>query len=231
MMASPTGHLPKVIFLDALGTLVALEDPSPALVRLLRERHGLTVGEADARRAMHAEMTHYRNECGRAADSDSLAALRLECAQIVLDALGEAPAAPPAEQLVPTLLDALRFDVFADVTAALEGWRGQGRRLFVVSNWDISLHEVLRQTGLDRAVDGVISSAQAGFSKPDPRIFAAALKLARCRADEALHIGDSLDEDVAGAHAAGIEAVLLARGNRGEAAPDGVRMIASLLEL
>jgi putative hydrolase of the HAD superfamily len=230
-MASDPRHQQPVIFLDALGTLVALEDPAPALARLLKERHGLARSEADVRRAVHAEMRHYRNECGRAGDSDSLATLRLECAQLVLDELGEASAELGAQQLVPTLLESLRFDLFADVRPALERWRAAGRRLFIVSNWDVSLHDVLRETAFDDAFDGVITSAEAGYSKPDPRIFAAALALAGSAPDEVLHIGDSLEEDVAGARAAGIEAVLLARGERGEAAPGGVRMIASLLEL
>jgi FMN phosphatase YigB (HAD superfamily) len=45
-----------------------------------------------------------------------------------------------------------------------------------------------------------------------------------------IHIGDSPAEDVAGARAAGIEAVLLRRGAAGPQAPDGVRVIASLRE-
>jgi putative hydrolase of the HAD superfamily len=229
-MASPPLQHPRVIFLDALGTLVSLEDPTPALARLLTERHGLSAAEPDVRRAMHAEMRHYRNECGRAADTSSLAALRLECAQLVLDELGVTPGAPSAEQLVPTLLAALRFDVYADVKPALKDWRARGIVLFVVSNWDVSLHDVLRENGLDRSLDGVITSAEAGCAKPDPRIFAAALARAGCAAHEALHIGDGLEEDIAGAQAAGIEAVLLCRGER-TAVPDGVRTIASLLEL
>lgn len=230
-MANTFDQRHRVVLLDALGTLVALDDPSPALVRLLRTRHAITVSERVARRAMHAEIRHYRNECGRAHDSRSLAALRLECARLVLEELGQAGGEVTGEQLVPTLLDALHFDVFADVREALKRWRAQGRRLFVVSNWDVSLHDVLRETGLVAYIDGVITSAEAGCSKPDPRIFELALTLAGSPRGEALHIGDSFGEDVLGARAAGIAAVLLRRGDDDQGTPDGVRVIASLLEL
>ena len=54
----------------------------------LRERHGVEVTPADATRALRAEMAHYRRNCIRAADADSLAALRLECAALVGRELG-----------------------------------------------------------------------------------------------------------------------------------------------
>ena len=49
-------------------------------------------------------------------------------------------------------------------------------------------------------------------------------------ADQVVHIGDSLEEDVAGAQAAGIEAVLLHRGDHALDVPVDLRVIASLRE-
>ena len=57
----------------------------------------------------------------------------------------------------------------------------------------------------------------AGARKPDPAIFAPALELARCGPEEALHVGDTPEEDVAGASAAGIRSLLIDRtGNGGD---------------
>jgi putative hydrolase of the HAD superfamily len=131
-------------------------------------------------------------------------------------------------ELVATLLDSLHFTVFDDVRSALERWRAAGQQTIVVSNWDISLHDVLRATGLRALVDGVVCSAEVGASKPDPAVFVAALELADLGPERAVHIGDSLEEDVAGARAAGIEPVLLRRGPRAGEPPAGVQMIASL---
>jgi putative hydrolase of the HAD superfamily len=94
----------------------------------------------------------------------------------------------------------------------------------------VSLHERLAETGLAPLVDGAVASAEAGVAKPDRRIFERALAIASVPAAAALHVGDSLDADVAGARAAGIRAVLLVRDGDANA-PAGVPVIGSLAEL
>jgi putative hydrolase of the HAD superfamily len=148
--------------------------------------------------------------------------------------------------LVEALLAALEFRAYPDAAPALAALRARGVRLVVVSNWDLSLHERLAQTGLAPLVDGAVASAEIGIAKPDPAIFRHALRLAGgVPAAAALHVGDTLDADVAGARAAGVTPVLLARGGgrppasgvapvpvgRGAASPAGVATIASLGEL
>jgi putative hydrolase of the HAD superfamily len=223
--------LPRAILLDALGTLVALEPPAPAFAARMRERHGIEVADQDARRALRAEMAHYREQCVRAADGGSLEVLRLECAAIVAEQLGGAALALPPAELTTTLLASLRFTAFPEVPGTLDRWRDAGIRLVVASNWDVSLHDVLAATGLRERLDGVVTSAEIGVAKPSAALFEAALAVAAAPAAQALHIGDNLEEDVAGARAAGIEAVWLARGGGGDTAPDGVRVIAALDEL
>jgi putative hydrolase of the HAD superfamily len=88
----------------------------------------------------------------------------------------------------------------------------------VVSNWDVSLAERLDETGLLPLVDAVVSSAEVGVLKPHPAPFERALELAGVSAADAWHVGDSVEEDVEGARAAGIRAVLLAR-------PDGTNVV------
>jgi putative hydrolase of the HAD superfamily len=55
-----------------------------------------------------------------------------------------------------------------------------------------------------------------GATKPDPAIFAAALRLAGCEPGEALHVGDSEVEDLEGAQAAGIRALMIRRDGGGD---------------
>jgi putative hydrolase of the HAD superfamily len=100
----------------------------------------------------------------------------------------------------------------------------------VVSNWDVSLHERLAETGLAPLVDGSVASAELGRAKPDPAAFASALELAGVPAAAALHAGDSPREDVEGALAAGLRAVLVARDGAASP-PPGVPAITSLVEL
>ena len=220
----------SAVLLDAMGTLVELQRPAPLLVDALAAR-GVTVGEADADRALRAEIAFYRAHHDEAADDRCLEDLRDRCAGVLRDALPPSARALPHAELRAAMLAALRFRAFADVAPALARLRAAGHALVVVSNWDVSLHAALERTGLRSLVDGAVSSAEAGASKPDPAIFARALGLAGARADEAVHVGDSLDHDVAGALAAGLRAVLVARGGAPGAVPPGVRVIASLAEL
>jgi HAD superfamily hydrolase (TIGR01509 family) len=83
--------------------------------------------------------------------------------------------------------------------------------------------------GLGARLDATITSAQAGVVKPDPSIFRVALATAGVPASAAIHVGDSPNEDVEGARAAGIEPILVVRG--GGAAPAGMRSVRSLDEL
>ena len=98
----------------------------------------------------------------------------------------------------------------------------------MVSNWDVSLHDVWT-LGLAPLLDGVVTSAEVGARKPDAAIFARALEIAGVRAEQAVHVGDSLEEDVAGARAAGIEPVLIRRD--GSPGPPDTRTITNLIEL
>jgi putative hydrolase of the HAD superfamily len=201
------------ILLDALGTLVALEPPAPHLAR------ALSISLADAERAIAAEIAYYRAHLDEGRDAVSLAALRRRCTA----ALGaELPVTVDPEALEEVLLASLRFTAFPDVMPALAALRAAGSRLVVVSNWDVSLHDVLSRVGLAPVLDDVVTSAEVGARKPAVEIFS--------RAGPArLHVGDSLDEDVAGARAAGIEPVLIRRD--GSPGPPGVRTIATLAEL
>jgi putative hydrolase of the HAD superfamily len=223
----------RAILLDALGTLLRIEDPAPALAALMLERHAIEVSPERARSALAAEMSHYREHCIAAADAERLQALRLECAALLARELGGEALALSPQTLLPTLLESLRFVAFPEVPAALARWRSAGTRLIVASNWDISLHDVLRESCLRELIDGVVTSAEVGAAKPSGELFTAALVLAAVDASQAVHVGDSLREDVEGARAAGIEAVWLRRAERpsGPAAPPGVRVIATLAEL
>jgi putative hydrolase of the HAD superfamily len=219
------------LLIDGMGTLVSLAAPAPALVGVLKRRFGVTVTEPDARHALGAEIAFYRAHMDSGRDADSLAQLRRRCAQVLFGTLHQAhPALTGLDDDARTeaLLDALRFEPYDDARPALATARAKGARLIVVSNWDVSLLDVLERVGLAPLVDGVVTSAAVGERKPGPAIFKHALGLAGVAASEARHVGDSLSEDVAGARACGIGALLLRRDGSRE---PGVETIASLAEL
>lgn len=222
---------PHAVLLDAMGTLVTLDAPAPLLRALLAERLGVAVTEAQAREALAAEVVHYRAHMASGVDAGAVAALRRECAEVLRRALPAGPRLQAADPLVMTqlLVDALRFRAYDDVVPALTRLRAAGLRLVVASNWDASLPEVLGRVGLTELLDGVVSSAPLGAAKPDPLVLGRALELAGAQAADAVHVGDSPREDVAGARAAGIAPVLIERG--GERVDRGVATIHSLAQL
>src|SRR6201999_3066811 len=194
------------LLIDGLGTLASLAPPAAPLRQELATRFGIEVTAAAAGRALAAEPAYYRAHMGQGRDSDSLTALRHRCAEVMREALpsSERLAAVGTDALTDALLGALRFDPYPDARPALLRARAAGVRIIVVSNWDVSLADVLERIGLAPLVDGVVTPAAVGSAKPAPAIFAHALSLAGVSAEQALHVGDSLQGDVKGAQACGI---------------------------
>jgi putative hydrolase of the HAD superfamily len=213
----------RAVLLDALGTLVHFEPPAPLLRAALRERLGVDVAPEASEAAMKAEIAYYRAHLHEGRDAASLADLRRRSAEAMRPALGV------DADLTEALLDALRFRAYPDAAPALATLRSRGLVIVVVSNWDHSLHERLAETGLAPLVDHAVASAELGQAKPDRAIFEHALGLAGVEPGSALHAGDSPREDVEGALAAGLRAVLVARRERPAEAP--VPVIGSLAEL
>ncbi|HJW67962.1 MAG TPA: HAD family hydrolase, partial [Candidatus Binatia bacterium] len=90
-------------------------------------------------------------------------------------------------------------------------------RLAVVSNFDDTgaVFEILHRHGVLGKVDAVVVSESLGLRKPHPLTVHTALRMLDVRADAALLVGDTFAEDVAAAHAAGIDAAWLDRHARG----------------
>jgi putative hydrolase of the HAD superfamily len=222
---------PSAVLLDALGTLVALEPPGPHLRQELADRFDIEVSEGQAADAIAAEISYYRAHLDEGVDGASLADLRGRCAEVVRAALpgSRALAGLSTAAVTDALLASIRFNAFDDAAPAIHAARSLGLRVVVASNWDVSLHGVLERVGLAPYLDGVVTSAQAGARKPARAVFERALALAGVGAARAIHVGDSLEEDVAGARACGIEPVFLSRDGR--PAPPGVRVIGGLDEL
>jgi putative hydrolase of the HAD superfamily len=201
----PPSLATRAVFLDALGTLVELEPPWVELRRALGE----AVEEGPLIDAVRAEMAYYRDHSIEGRDAASLADLRRRCAAVLSDRLG-------LEVTVETLLSAIRFQPFADAAPALAALRARGLATVCVSNWDVSLHGVLERCGLRSGLDAVVCSAEAGARKPDPVIFERALAITGCSPEQAVHVGDTPEEDVAGAQAAGLRALLIRRDGGGD---------------
>lgn len=204
-----------------------LDPPAPRL-RAELARIGYEVSPEEAEAAISAEIAYYLAHHTEGRDASSLAELRNRCAAVVLEQLALPGLSHEAAR--EALLASLHFDAYPDAAPTLAQLKERGLRLVVASNWDSSLREVLDRAGIEALVDGIVTSAELGVTKPGAAVFEAALSLTGASAAEAVHVGDSPANDVDGAHGVGIRAILLSRSGE-TAAPEGVPVIASLAEL
>ncbi len=122
------------------------------------------------------------------------------------------------------------WELYPDAVPALRALQARGVELGIISNFDSRLYEILIGLGIDRFFESVTISSFAGAAKPSARIFQRALQKHGVGANEALHVGNSLQEDVQAAMAAGMGGVFLDRTGKTEPRQD-VITIRSLSEL
>ncbi|SNR35445.1 putative hydrolase of the HAD superfamily [Haloechinothrix alba] len=125
------------------------------------------------------------------------------------------------------------WDVYGDVLPCLEWLRAAGIALAAVTNASgAHQRKKLDTLGLSRYFGHVAIAGEVGAAKPDPLIFHSACAALGCDPAEAVHVGDKLEADAAGAVRAGLGGVWLDRHGRCESDRDtDVQVISGLDEL
>ena len=133
------------------------------------------------------------------------------------------------EQVFQVFEDPRSWTLFPETHAVLTRLREEGFELGIVSNFDTRLFSVIRGLGIDRLFDTVTIASLSMCAKPASKIFEMALEKHAIDPGEAMHVGDSLRDDVEGATKAGLTGVLLDRTGRAPAT--GGHVIRTLDEL
>jgi putative hydrolase of the HAD superfamily len=198
--------------------------------RAIGERYGLDLDTSrwhDAERAAYAVVKRRREELGPVHDDGAYLAI----ADAVIAGLGggapEAVAAC-AGAIVAEWVRVENFALYDDVLPCFERLRAAGVRLGLVSNTSRDLDEIVAAFALAEYVEVAVASVELGVAKPSPAIFGAALERAGVAAGDSVMVGDSLDDDVKGALACGMGAVLLDRAGRFDLPFVTVRTLADL---
>jgi HAD superfamily hydrolase (TIGR01549 family) len=118
------------------------------------------------------------------------------------------------------------FSLYDDTLPALAELRRHGLRIGLVSNGQRDLEEFARHHGLE--VDACVGSLAHGHVKPHRSIFEAALAALGAEPDEAAMVGDSYADDIEGARALGMRAILLDRDGRHPDEPDRIDTLLAL---
>jgi FMN hydrolase / 5-amino-6-(5-phospho-D-ribitylamino)uracil phosphatase len=104
------------------------------------------------------------------------------------------------------------FELFDDAIPVLERLRSHGLKVGLLSNTSRDLEVFVSHHGLD--VDVALTSRVHGKTKPHDSIFRAMLERLDVAAGEAVMIGDDVEDDVRGAQAVGMRALLVDRSDR-----------------
>lgn len=226
----------RAVFLD-IGDTVMRPNPSWEHVYALALReYGVEVSVPELDRALRAAYQHGGWGLNEPFEPSEEASFQrtVEIDQAAIAELGIGPMPPQFfRRLHDLFMLTSHWHVFPDAYDALPAIRERGLVLGAVSNWMWDLPELLHALELVSQFDFVAASARVGFEKPHRGIFEYALNEAGVAPDEAIHVGDHLDADVAGATALGISAVLIDRHGRHldtELTP-GVPRITTLAEL
>lgn len=229
----------RAVTFDATGTLIR----APRLGDLYREvfrRHGLAVAADAAEVGEVVRRVWQEMACVTDGSTDRFSTHPegargwwRRFAERVAEHLGVGEPSPFATaELYERFGRPDAWEAFPDARPALEELRERGLALAVVANWDERLPRVLEGLRLAELLDAVALSAEVGYEKPDPRAFLAALARLGMAPEEAAHVGDRRREDVEGAAALGMTAVLLDRRGETAAPPEPASAVVhSLAEL
>ncbi len=102
--------------------------------------------------------------------------------------------------------------LFPDAFDTLSYLKSKGYRLGVIANQPIGTKDRLEKWGILGFFDIVIASAEAGVSKPSPRVFLMAIEASGCDASQCVMVGDRLDNDMKPAKALGMKTVWMRTG-------------------
>jgi len=184
-------------------------DLGPEGYERLGARYGLTLDPGaydDARRAALADLKRHPE-----LDHDEEIWIRFTQRIIEgMGGIGDTYAA--ACEMEGAWAHAHHFELYDDAIPTLDALRDRGLKLGLLSNSARDLEEFVGHHRL--TVDAVLTSRSHGKTKPHETIFRRMLELLDVAAGEAVMVGDTIEDDVEGATAVGMRAVLVDREGR-----------------
>lgn len=222
---------PKVIFLDAVGTLFGVRDSVGAAYAQVAKDFGVSLEAAPVNTAFYQAFGAATPLAFTPQEPTQIQALEfqwwrdvaVETFKLVgaIDVSIDAPPGGSRQQfkdfdsffvaLYAYFATAQPWVVYPDVVPALTYWRSQGTKLGIISNFDSRIYKVLTALELSDFFSSVTISSEAGAAKPDTQIFTTALGKYNCPPASAWHIGDSFQQDYQGAKQVGMRSIWIKR--------------------
>ena len=228
-----------VVFFDAGGTLFHAYPSVGQIYHGVATRYGATCDPQSLDLVFREKWITHDGAQRTLAEPD-LEAERLWWRALVHDVFSGFGGVPEFEtffsELYPIFGTAAAWRVFPGVADTLAELKRRGKRLGIISNWNENLPHLCSELGLADYFDVVVSSGSVGVAKPGARIFETAMRAMEVEPHRAVHVGDSVRDDVEGARRTGLAGILIDRSaDRGDhEVLDGVPVIhdlAALLEV
>jgi putative hydrolase of the HAD superfamily len=210
---------PKVIFLDAVGTLFGVRGSVGEIYGDIARQMGVDIPAESLNRAFFESFKIANPLAFPGVDSAQIPELEFqwwrEIARGTFARGGGWEKFADFNAFFQQLYDYFATEeawyVYPDVFPALQTWKTQGIDLGIISNFDTRIYPVLERLELKEFFSSITISSLVGSAKPNEKIFAVALEKHNCISEQAWHIGDSIKEDYYGAKAVGMRAFLLER--------------------
>jgi len=219
LTAATSDQPPKVIFLDAVGTLFGVRDSVGAAYALIAKDFGVSLEAEPINETFYQAFSAATPLVFPPQEPAQIKQLEFQWwRSVAVETFAKAGAIAQFSDfdrfftsLYSYFATAEPWIVYPDVVPALNYWRSQEIKLGILSNFDSRIYEVLTALELSHFFGSVTISSEAGAAKPDSRIFTTALNKYNCQPPEAWHIGDSFQQDYQGAKQAGLRAIWIKR--------------------
>lgn len=224
----------RAVFFDVGNTLLY---PYPSVSHVVREilaeeGHVRDLDAIDALMPLVDEYyeDRYREDDTFWTDEDETSAVWVGMYSLLARRLGiDADAEHIAQRVYDEFGKAERWRAYDDVAPAFERLSARGLTIGLISNWDKRLSRIFDGLGLSGSIATIVSSAEVGLHKPDPRIFELACERIGVHPSLAAHVGDHHYADMVGAEAVGMLGVMIDRHE--QAQPSHPRFVRTLDDL
>ncbi|BAQ60841.1 hypothetical protein GM3708_1247 [Geminocystis sp. NIES-3708] len=216
-------HQPKVIFLDAVGTIFGVKNSVGDIYTQLAKKYGVN---REAQIINDCFYEAFKNSPSLAFDiknKEEIKRLEFQWWQkVTYNTFNRDDAIKDFTNFEDFFIELYNYFktsqpwfIYDDVIPSLNRWQKQGIELGIISNFDTRIYDVLDNLNLKKYFETITISSLTGVAKPDEKIFLTALAKHNCQAENAWYIGDSVKEDYWGAKFIGMKSFWLNRKMKG----------------
>jgi len=214
--------LPKVIFLDAAGTLFGIRGSVGEIYAAIALNYGVKIAAPAIDQAFRQSFATAEPLAFKNADRKTITQQEFSWwKQIVTTTFKEAKVLDNFtdfdlffQELYVYFATEKPWFIYPEVINTLANWRQQQIPLGIISNFDSRIYNLLELLNLRLYFSSITISSEIGAAKPDSKIFTTALTKHSCQPEQAWYIGDSFIEDYQGAKQIGMQAFWLRRGKK-----------------